>query len=35
MLFEETCMRDISQFIQQETTYVRKAAASRRKAAGA
>jgi hypothetical protein len=35
MLFEETCMRDISQFIQQESTYVRKAAAARRKAAGA
>jgi hypothetical protein len=34
MVFEETCMRDISQFIQQETTYQRKAAA-RRKAAGA
>jgi hypothetical protein len=34
MVFEETCLRDIAQFIQQETTYQRKAAA-RRKAAGA
>lgn len=35
MVFEETCMRDIAQFIQQETTYLRKAAATRRKATGA
>jgi hypothetical protein len=35
MIFEETCMRNISQFIQQETTYVRKAAVARRKAAEA
>lgn len=30
MVFEETCMRDIAQFIQQETTYQRKAAARRK-----
>ena len=35
MVFEETCLRDIAQFIQQETTFNRKAAAARRKAAGA
>lgn len=29
IVFEETCLRDISQFIQQETTYVKKAAARR------
>ena len=34
MVFEETCLRDIAQFIQQETTYQRKAAA-KRKAIGA
>ena len=34
MVFEETCLRDIAQFIQQETTLQRKVAA-RLKAAGA
>ena len=35
MVFEETCLRDISEFIQQETSNQRKAAAARRKEAKA
>jgi hypothetical protein len=34
-LYEETCMREISQFIEEETSAQRKAAAAKRKAAKA
>jgi hypothetical protein len=35
MVFEETCLRDIAMFCQQESTLQRKAAATKRKAAKA